>query len=196
MTEAHRKLRDRLLRESGFIDLEDAAGNMEPTIRPHGPIVGRDRTPEEIGQLAEYYRLAGQFLHSHPFASSVERRVWELHGDGASYTRIARTVRREIAAGELPSRFVAARQQRNRFYRKLVYLVVSDLRATMMGERRPRRGPRPDPTSMVQDGVSVFVRLDRSAAEAMDYVTGRLGVGGPQALRMAIVALARTIPKR
>lgn len=40
----------------------------------------------------EYYRLAGQFLHSYPFETETERKVWELHSEGMSIREIVRTL--------------------------------------------------------------------------------------------------------
>lgn len=173
--------RDRLLRDSGFVDLEDASGWMEPVIKPHGPIIGRQRTPAEIETLAEYYRCAGQLLHDHKFRTPVERRIWELHAEGVSYTRVFRTVKREIAAGTLP---------REKMYRRRVHATVTRLKAKMLGQTSERRkgGRKADPSSLRSEGMALHVRLSREAAQAMDHIRVVLKLGSAQeAIRHALL---------
>src|SRR5687767_5586212 len=99
LTASQRRLRDKLLRESGFVDIEDADGVIQQArnriVGQHGQ---RIANLAEIETVAEYYRLCAKLLHDHPFKSPVERRIWELHAEGASYTRTWHTIRREIEA--------------------------------------------------------------------------------------------------
>jgi hypothetical protein len=44
---------------------------------------------------AEYYRLAGQFLHDHPFENAYERHVWELHSEGISMVDIVAALKKK-----------------------------------------------------------------------------------------------------
>lgn len=37
----------------------------------------------------DYYRLAGHFLHENEFVNSIEKLIWELHGEGKGCRRIA-----------------------------------------------------------------------------------------------------------
>lgn len=46
----------------------------------------------QIQQRAEYFRMAGVFLHSHCFESDTEREIWRLHCDGVSMRVISEVV--------------------------------------------------------------------------------------------------------
>lgn len=177
--------RDRLLRDSGFTDLEDSTGWMEPSIKLHGPIIGRDRSPAEIETLAEYYRQAGQLLHSHKFRTPVERRIWELHSDGASYTRVWHTVRREIQTGALP---------REKMYRRRVHATVTRLKGIMLGTTvvGKKRGRRVNPDSLRSEGLWLpGTLLSRSAAFALDHLRVLLKASKGEIVRRALEDFAK-----
>jgi transposase-like protein len=42
---------------------------------------------------AEYYRLAGQFLHTHEFKKPVEKVIWTYHADGKTNREISRLLK-------------------------------------------------------------------------------------------------------
>ena len=84
--------RERILREAGFDDIESRSGDLRSLPGPahvRGPEVGL--TPEYYEGTAEYYQLAGSFLHSHRFTSVKEKTMWSMHVDGIGYREIART---------------------------------------------------------------------------------------------------------
>lgn len=184
---AWQRERDRILAEAGFVDLEDARGDIQPIIRNHGPITGRNRTPEQVETLASYYQQAGQVLHERRWASKVERRVWELHTEGASFTRIHRTVAREMETGALPV---------ERWYRRRGFAIVSKVRGELLGKpnvkSRVKPGPKADPTSMRQQGVATSLRLDAAAAVALDHMV-QMGWSKGKVIRTAILLLAKSI---
>lgn len=95
----------RLARE-GFEDIETLTRNGEiysclNRKRMHGrPVDNYERGGErnDLGVIrsshglfqlkAEYYRFAGQFLWDHEFKNRLERKIWALHAEGATYREI------------------------------------------------------------------------------------------------------------
>lgn len=185
---AWQRERDRILREAGFIDLEDERGQMDPVIRPRSHITGRNRTPEQMDTLAEYYQQAGQILHGRKWTSPVERRAWELHSEGASFTRIHRTILREMTLGTLP---------RERWYRRRAFAIVTKVREELLGKPnnkvKGRPGRKVDPDSMRQHGVVTSLRLDAAAAVALDHLV-QMGWSKGRVIRTAILLLAKMHP--
>jgi hypothetical protein len=183
---AWQRERDRILRAAGFVDLENEQGEIESLSKTsHAAIIGRGRTHQEIETLAEYYREAGRLLHEHKFKSPVERRIWELHADGTSYTRIWRTVKREIDSGELP---------RERMYRRRVHAVVARLRSVFMGgAEAQKRGRKRDQDSMRSHGLAVVLRLTPAHFLALDHVRTRLQISRSEAVRRALAMLEKSI---
>lgn len=165
--------RDRILREAGFEDIEAVQG--EAGIKsPSNPLAHVHRT-EDLGEggeafrrhaaeTEEYYRRASHFLWEHQWYSELERRCWELHCDGASYTRIVRTMKREGYA----------------IYRKRVHNTVNRLREEMLeDEAEKKRGPgRPrDPQALRRaDAGAVVVPHTKDSALALDHVMAAMGV--------------------
>lgn len=174
--------RDRILRAAGFEDIEDEWGNLAQVTRSHGPL-GHDRARiNEAETLTEYFRLAGHFLHDHAFADDVERRIWELHQDGATYTRINRTVRREMAEGSLTQR---------RMYRKLVFATVTSLRAQMLGLERPTRprGRPREPGGCYRGCVVIRARVPDAVAAAFRRIAERTGRSASDVLRWMVTEI-------
>lgn len=69
------------LKASGFEDVEYD----EDHLRMHHAdlIAGACKTgPAAAEAKAEYFRLAGHFLHSHEFTTPEDKRIWELHAEG------------------------------------------------------------------------------------------------------------------
>lgn len=184
LTKVELRLRDRLLKDSGFVDIEDERGEMDQALRA---VKGHSKRWEaaEIASLSDYYRRAGQLLHEHPWRSPVERRIWELHGEGASYTRVWRTVKREIEQGDLP---------RERMYRRRVHAVVSRARAVMLGTAPRKRGRQANPDSLRSQGMRLgMVLLSPVAALALDHIRTQLRVSKAEAVRMGLLALNQQI---
>lgn len=186
LTLAQRKQRDKLLKDSGFVDLEDEHGEMDQSFRA---LKGHSKRWEadEIASLADYYRRAAQLLHDHAWKSPVERRIWELHADGASYTRVARTVKREIETGALP---------REKMYRRRVHATVTRARAILMGQGPKKRGPKAKPDSLRAEGTRLgLVLLSPAAVLALDHIRTRLQVSKAEAVRRGLQALSTQIRK-
>lgn len=177
---ALRRQRDRILRKAGFTDIEDERDRLEPLIRPRGSNLQLGRLASgDYEALGEYYRRAGHFLHEHQFASRFERRAWELHAEGKSYTEIARAMRS---------------------YRKRAFLVVTRLRDEMLGRpaspRRPPGRPR-NPASLRAQGMEAHVRLDPAAALALDQVRAAFGgISAMEAMRRAVVLASQRVALR
>lgn len=185
LTKSEQRLRDKLLKDSGFVDLEDEHGEMDQSFRA---LKGHSKRwdADEIASLADYYRRASQLLHDHPWKSPVERRIWELHAEGASYTRIWRTVKREIETAELP---------REKMYRRRVHATVTRVRAILMGTPARKRGRPKQDDSLRSQGLRVRALLDGAAALALDYIRTHLKVSQAEALRMALRETAKRIPR-
>lgn len=69
------------LKKSGFEDIEqdeDILKSWSLFFPTH------QKTSLSFESSARYYQLAGQFLHSHKFQSSLERFVWKCHSEGMS----------------------------------------------------------------------------------------------------------------
>lgn len=166
---------DALARQRGDRDIETPAGDLR----------GNGRKIEGVGVgAAEYhahceedgsFELATEkrrFLHSHRFANSEERAIWELHVDGFTARAIAR--QRGLA--------------KTRVQRRLARLLAAfERRAT------PRPGRPRDPNSLRSEGVRLHVRLSAAATLALDHIRTRLKVGQHEAIRLALVAAARGI---
>lgn len=182
--------RDKLLEGSGFEDIEKADGTLalpsditRHVRRPNmlsGPDLGMDR----YANLEEYYRLAGHFLWEREWYSDLERRCWELHAEGASYTRIVRTMKREGHS----------------IYRRRVHSLVSSLSAEMLrDELAVRRGPgRPkDPSSLRQlQAGRLDVELSCQAALALDHVRAAMGnISIAEAVRRSLLIVARGLTR-
>lgn len=156
-------------RESGFSDIESPSGD-----------IARRAVPEtRLAEVAEL-EAARAFLHSHTFADDFERRVWELHAEGASN----RAIQRLLKLGT----------------RKRVDAAILRLTATMRGEAGRRKGRPRDPDSLRGEGVGLFVRLSQAHLLAVDRIRVFLGCTPPEAARRALLEYARKVssgyPKR
>lgn len=174
--------RDRLLKDAGFDDIETPAG----WLRSDGVLAHtsghRVAELERFDDLEEYYRRAGQFLWDRDWYDDTERRIWELHAEGASLTRIVRTVKREGG----------------RIYRRKAHSMVAGLRAEMLRDelavRRGRGRPR-NTEGLRSHGLRLELLLSPGAALAMDHVTSVLRVSKGEAVRRALVVLARQMTR-
>lgn len=79
------------LEKSGFEDIENDRGELRSSdsseyIRNFDPIAA--------GAKEEYFRRAGFFLYEYKFETELERRIWELHVEGASIREIVRILKK------------------------------------------------------------------------------------------------------
>jgi hypothetical protein len=93
---------DRKLAASGFVDVEDRQSGMLRSWTGSRAYFGERQQSQGQSQrlahssstlskqhAAAYYRLAGLFLHSHPFHTAEGRQLWQLHAEGVAVRRIA-----------------------------------------------------------------------------------------------------------
>lgn len=86
----------RVLADAGFKDIEtrDETGEMNGPLKTDKRWNADKRLSfEDVAagyeSEAEYYRLAGLFLHEHRFPVKEDRSIWELHAEGVPYREIA-----------------------------------------------------------------------------------------------------------
>lgn len=72
------------LKQAGFNDIEDTNSPREYLKVWESTNWVKQYTPEAFQDRAEYYRLAGLFLHEHSFESHYEQTIWQLHSEGKS----------------------------------------------------------------------------------------------------------------
>lgn len=77
------------LANSKFKDIETADGQLRE-FHYRIPLIA---DPIKARAKEEYYRLAGQFLHDHAFASKTEAYIWELHSQAISIRNIVKRLR-------------------------------------------------------------------------------------------------------
>ena len=99
------------LAKSGFEDAEQLDGNLKEwhsyryVLDVHPGVASQD-------SRAEYYRLAGHFLHSHAFENLHERQIWELHCEGKSVKSYrSRWIRSQWKVYEILNRLIAAMKE-------------------------------------------------------------------------------------
>lgn len=81
---------DKKLKESGFHDIESrATGQLTDW---HHWYFQERYTIEEYAAKARYYELATQLLYEYPFVNNRERKIWEMHANGAVIHDIAKAV--------------------------------------------------------------------------------------------------------
>jgi len=102
-----------------FPDIEYDSGDLKSNPAPAHARRGSALEASDYEAQAEYYRLAGAFLHGHRFTSEEDKTIWALHVEGVPY--------REIAA------------QTGTYVRR-VNDTVGRLRAEMLGEKGGRGG--------------------------------------------------------
>lgn len=79
------------LKDSGFVDIEETDGRLkkwESHFFTHRP----DKVFQDA--KAEYYRMAGHFLHDHLFVDEEEKLIWTLHADGKGQRQIIKEMQR------------------------------------------------------------------------------------------------------
>lgn len=84
---------DTRLAKAGFEDAEQREdGNLKTWASSDARACYR---PNYWEAKEEYYRLAGQFLWEHQFATKKERHMWELHAAGHSIRDIVLTLKKK-----------------------------------------------------------------------------------------------------
>ncbi len=80
----------------GFEDIENDKNEIKrfETVRWNR---NASHTAEEKEMLwgikAEYYRMAGHFLHDHEFETSIDKKIWSLHAVGKTLNYITDSVK-------------------------------------------------------------------------------------------------------
>lgn len=107
------------LANTGFADIEQPDGNLKNWALS---LIRHDETTENAKQ--DYYRLAGQLLHSsYPFQSNTERKIWEMHAEGLSIRDIAKKLK----------------SQRIRAHKNGVHKVVQKIAAQLVNKCSSRK---------------------------------------------------------
>lgn len=88
------------IKAKGFKDIEDNEGRLKSW---SGYKLSDNRTNPSVNNnyssklwkesQAEYYRLAGHFLHDMEFKSVTHRKVWELHASGLTMREIGKLLK-------------------------------------------------------------------------------------------------------
>jgi len=169
---------DALARQRGDRDIETPAGDLRGNGRKIGGRgVGHAEFLahcEEDGSF-ELATAKRRFLHSHAWASTQDRAVWELHCDGLSGREIARRLGldRNVPQRTLPRLLLA-------FERR---------------DQRKRGRPR-DPSSLRSEGLRLEVRLTQRAQLAVDHIRQVLKVKASEVVRVALEEYARRLTVR
>lgn len=86
------------LKKSGLENIEQADGKLKKWSSDKF-----GRRPEWNASKTEYYRLAGQFLHSHEFVNPMEKMVFEKHAEGLSYPEIIKALKKSRIRAVTPA---------------------------------------------------------------------------------------------
>lgn len=185
--------RDRILKADGFEDIEDttAHSGLKSPANPERHVHRVEQLgPDGAGfrrhaaETSEYYRRASHFLWEREWYSDLERRCWELHCDGASYTRTVRTMKRE---------------GHSTIYRGRVHKLVTSLRVEMLRDElaEKRRPGRPkDPSAFRRgDAGALLVPHSPASALALDHVTATMKCSAKEAVRRCLILVARGITR-
>lgn len=78
------------LEKTGFKDAEQEDGNLKVW---ESSYFSSRYSEGAFSAKEDYYRLAGQFLHSHKFETPKEQRIWSLHAEGKSIRTIAKELK-------------------------------------------------------------------------------------------------------
>ena len=80
------------LKKSGFEDIENSKGDLKKYESATWNRNTKHTTEERVESRkakADYYRIAGQFLHDYLFETALDKKIWTLHSIGKSYRVIA-----------------------------------------------------------------------------------------------------------
>ena len=84
---------DKKLADSGFKDIEQRDENLK-IWDSHFFRVYHRKYGDGLAAREEYYRLAGQFLHSYKFKNPTEKTIWKHHSDGHSVREISQELKK------------------------------------------------------------------------------------------------------
>lgn len=158
------RLRDKMLRDSGYHDLEPVEGaplSKFGLLHPVSACPAEDeRLAHRMNDGAEYASWAESVLHDGPrFASTEEREAWRLHAEGLSEADIATALaitrhqvrghlagtRERVSKVSKVKRWQNEKLHRERHLRRLVRncdpQVLTALVALMATRRQERRSP-------------------------------------------------------
>ena len=93
-SESYEALRDKWygkLKKSGFKDIENCDTGL---LNDWSLRFSRTDAAANVGRTV-YYREAGQFFYSFPFANKVDKRIWELHSEAISIRNIVKILTKE-----------------------------------------------------------------------------------------------------
>jgi hypothetical protein len=86
---------NKLLKKSGFEDIEDSNGLLKEWSRKLFQVKGKYiENLTKQGAKEEYYRLAGHFLYDYKGFEPTSRYIWELHANGMSMREIVQKIKR------------------------------------------------------------------------------------------------------
>ncbi len=88
---ALQKTWEKKLERSGLENIEQPDGNL----KVWSTVFVTNYEPVAYQAKEEYYRLAAQMLHEHPFKNAVERFIWEQHSKGTSIRNITRLLNKK-----------------------------------------------------------------------------------------------------
>lgn len=80
------------LAKAGFKDSENLNGTLKMYEADHFKVRAK-RHPGQTIDREYYYTQATHFLNVHKFSSARERKIWELHANGAYYREIAKQLK-------------------------------------------------------------------------------------------------------
>lgn len=81
------------LAKSGFEDIEERNSPRQMLKRWHAADFRKRSTPETYIAKRDYFQQATEFLNWYEFSGPRERKIWELHSEGATIREIAKKVR-------------------------------------------------------------------------------------------------------
>jgi hypothetical protein len=166
-----------ILREVAFPDIEPQPDGVlaNPGLtNTRGKGLERIQKLQDHEAIAFYYEAARGFLHSHRFASEVQRRIWELHSESVSVKRIESILRREGRRGRVKHE---------------VQTVIVALRARMLNPARRGRPPRP---GGCHAGTQTFAfRMQDGVWEALCYLEKRWKLSKQEVIRRLVFEAGR-----
>lgn len=74
------------LKESGFLDIEDADENLRSSASRFSYLY----SPSEFKAIEEYYQIAQSLLHTDYLPIGRDREIWRHHADGLTVREIAK----------------------------------------------------------------------------------------------------------
>lgn len=81
---------DKILRDSGFVDIEDRSSSREMLKSWHSTLFIHRFDKDRFEARQTYFHLATQFLYAYEFESELDEEIWRLHSDGLSLREIAK----------------------------------------------------------------------------------------------------------